>query len=89
MATKYQQCKLVRYDLGKCYIITMYCWLDYKKLKKAKVGDRVTLIDSEEPDLIWRINEIYNIKLDADDIKGDIVSKNWFRTDYERRLSND
>jgi hypothetical protein len=53
-------------------------WLD----EIVKVGDGVTLKDSEYPKRIWKVIEIFNASIDKRNIKD---GRDWFGTDYVKK----
>lgn len=77
MKTLYKQCNL----LSGTY--AMVAWLE---ADKVKLGMYVTLKDSEEPNLWWKIQSIGDTSLAKTDIKGAHNSEAWHRNDYRRKL---
>jgi len=56
-------------------------WLDAIDLKK---GARVTLKDSEHPDVFWTVTGIGDTVLPKDEIKGAHDSRDWHKNDLPR-----
>lgn len=59
----------------------LQAWID---ATVARVGTRVTLKDSDDPDRWWEILEVYPTILDKEDIHGGHNSRKWHDNDLKR-----
>lgn len=62
----------------------MNCWLE---ANKVKVGIKVTLKDSDNPQCWWLITSIGETILPQKDIKGSHDSGSWFDGDFHGKLN--
>ena len=60
----------------------LVCWLE---ADRVKVGDRVTLKDSDNPMRYWTVTKAYSEK-DSKDIHDAHESKNWHKGDFHGKL---
>lgn len=77
MKILYKQCNLQN---GASHITA---WLE---ADKVKVGFKVTLKDSEEPEKWWTITSVGDTTLPKAEIKGSHNSKSWHDKDFHGKL---
>lgn len=61
----------------------LVCWLEANRIK---IGNKVKLKNSENPDAWWEVVEAFT-KMELADIKGGHESYKWHRNDFHGKLN--